>query len=360
MRKRHGISYKGMKTVFPVMGRLKASLFQARQGEMTSCQAKLLDILDILTDSPRIPDRWIISDRHCRRIPVEKIGWIGTGVMGRSMALHVLQGGYSVSVFNRSRDRAADLCREGAVWCDSPGDVAARSDIVFTMVGDPADVEEIVLGRQGVLSRIRPGSVMVDMTTSDPSLAVRIYAEAKAKSVFSLDAPVSGGDVGAREGNLAIMAGGDEEAFRRVFPVFERMGKNMALMGGPGMGQHTKMSNQILVASTMIGVVEALLYAQRAGLDLDAVIEVVGKGAAASWAFNKLGPRIVKGDMAPGFAIRHFVKDMGIALAEAGRMKIALPGLALVNQFYLAAVAEGLENEGTHALFRVMDRMSRP
>jgi 3-hydroxyisobutyrate dehydrogenase len=171
--------------------------------------------------------------------------------MGRSMALHVLQGGYSVSVFNRSRDRAADLCREGAVWCDSPGDVAARSDIVFTMVGDPADVEEVVLGRQGVLSRIRPGSVMVDMTTSDPSLAVRIYAEAKAKSVFSLDAPVSGGDVGAREGNLAIMAGGDEEAFRRVFPVFERMGKNMALMGGPGMGQHTKMSNQILVASTI-------------------------------------------------------------------------------------------------------------
>ena len=327
---------------------------------MDSWRAKLLDILDILTDSPRIPDRWSIPDRHVRRNPVERIGWIGTGVMGRSMAIHVLKGGYPVSVFNRSRERTEDLCREGAVWCDSPGDVAARSDIVFTMVGEPADVEEVVLGKRGVLSRIEPGSVMVDMTTSEPSLAVRIYGEARAKSVFSLDAPVSGGDIGAREGTLAIMAGGDEEAFRRVLPVFERMGRNIVLMGGPGMGQHTKMSNQILVASTMIGVVEALLYARRAGLDLDAVIGVVGKGAAASWAFNQLGPRIVKGDTAPGFAIRHFVKDMRIALAEAGRMKIALPGLALVNQFYLAAVAEGLENEGTHALFRVLDRMNRP
>ncbi|PKN36158.1 MAG: oxidoreductase [Deltaproteobacteria bacterium HGW-Deltaproteobacteria-19] len=291
---------------------------------------------------------------------MERIGWIGTGVMGRSMVLHVLQGGHPVSVFNRSRDKADDPCRQGAAWCETPGEVAARSDIVFTMVGEPSDVEEVILGGDGVLARIRKGSVIVDMTTSEPSLAVRIYGEAKAKSVFSLDAPVSGGDIGAKEGTLAIMAGGDEEAFRRVLPVFERMGGNIAIMGGPGMGQHTKMSNQILVASTMIGVVEALLYARRAGLDLNRVIEVVGKGAAASWAFNKLGPRIVKGDTAPGFAIRHFVKDMGIALTEAKRMKLALPGLALVNQFYLAAVAEGLENEGTHALFRVLDRMNSP
>lgn len=291
---------------------------------------------------------------------MEKIGWIGTGVMGRSMAMHVLKGGYPVSVFNRSRERAEDLCREGAIWCDSPGEVAARSDIVFTMVGEPADVERVILGEDGVLARIRKGSVIVDMTTSEPSLAVRIYNEARARSVSSLDAPVSGGDVGAREGTLAIMAGGDEEAFRRVLPVFERMGGNIVLMGGPGMGQHTKMSNQILVASTMIGVVEALLYARRAGLDLEQTIGVVGKGAAASWAFNQLGPRIVKGDTAPGFAIRHFVKDMGIALAEAKKMRLSLPGLALVNQFYLAAVAEGLENEGTHALFHVLDRMNRP
>jgi 3-hydroxyisobutyrate dehydrogenase len=291
---------------------------------------------------------------------METIGWIGTGVMGRSMALHVLKGGYPLSVFNRNRDRAADLIAAEAVWCDTAGEVAARSDIVFTMVGEPADVEQVLLGEGGVLPHLRPGSVVVDMTTSEPSLARRIYDEAKTKSVSSLDAPVSGGDVGARQGTLAIMAGGDEEAFRRVVPVLELMGRNIALMGGPGMGQHTKMSNQILVASTMIGVVEALLYARRAGLDLERVIEVVGKGAAASWAFNQLSPRIVKGDLAPGFAIRHFVKDMGIALQEAKKMKLALPGLALVNQFYLAAAAEGLENEGTHALFRVLDRMNQP
>jgi len=291
---------------------------------------------------------------------MEKIGWIGTGVMGRSMALHVLKGSYPLAVFNRTRDRAADLITAGAVWCDTAGEVAARSDIVFTMVGEPADVEEVVLGEGGVLQHLRPGSVVVDMTTSEPSLARRIYDEAKAKSISSLDAPVSGGDIGARQGTLAVMAGGDEDAFRRVVPLFLLMGKNIAFMGGPGMGQHTKMSNQILVASTMIGVVEALLYARRAGLDLERVIEVVGKGAAASWAFNQLGPRIVKGDLAPGFAIRHFVKDMGIALQEAKKMKLALPGLALVNQFYLAAAAEGLENEGTHALFRVLDRMNHP
>lgn len=291
---------------------------------------------------------------------MDTIGWIGTGVMGRSMALHVLKGGYSLSVFNRTRDKAHDLCQEGATWCNTPGEVAARSDVVVTMVGEPADVEQVILGEGGVLERLRPGSVVVDMTTSEPSLARRIYEAARAKDVSSLDAPVSGGDVGAREGTLAIMAGGDVEAFRRVLPLFERMGRNIALMGGPGMGQHTKMSNQILVASNMAGVVEALLYARRAGLDPERVIEVVGKGAAASWVFNQLGPRIVKGDWAPGFAIRHFVKDMGIALREAKSMKLALPGLALVNQFYLAAVAEGLENEGTHALFRVLDRMNRP
>jgi 3-hydroxyisobutyrate dehydrogenase len=290
---------------------------------------------------------------------MDTIGWIGTGVMGRSMAMHVLKDGYSLFVSNRSRGKADDLCRAGAVWCNTPGEVAARSDVVFTMVGDPADVEEVVLGADGVLERIRPGSVVVDMTTSEPTLAVRISAEAGLKTVSSLDAPVSGGDIGAREGTLAIMVGGDREAFERVLPIFERMGRNVVLMGGPGMGQHTKMANQILVASNMIGVVEALLYARRAGLDLEGVIGIVGKGAAASWAFNQLGPRIVKENFDPGFAIRHFVKDMGIALAEAKRMRLALPGLSLVNQFYLAAVAEGMEDEGTHALYRVLDRLNR-
>jgi len=289
---------------------------------------------------------------------MEKIGWIGTGVMGNSMCRRIMNEGYALSVYNRTRGKCEELCGCGAVWCDSPGDVAARSDIVFTMVGEPPDVEEVILGEGGVLSKSRPGSVIVDMTTSEPFLAERIYREAKTQSVSSLDAPVSGGDIGAREGTLAIMAGGDEAAFKRVLPVFELMGKNIALMGGPGMGQHTKMSNQILIAGNMIGVVEALLYARKSGLDPARVIDVVGQGAAASWCLNQLGRRILKGDFAPGFYIRHFVKDMGIALAEARRMKLSLPGLALVNQFYLAAVAEGLETDGTQALYKVLERMN--
>ena len=291
---------------------------------------------------------------------MERIGWIGTGVMGKSMCMRILKKGYAVSVYNLTKAKADDLCRLGAVWCDSPGDVAAHSDIVFSMVGEPPDVAQVILGKEGVLEQIRPGAVMVDMTTSEPSLAQRIYTEAARKSVSSLDAPVSGGDIGAREGTLAIMVGGDEAAFRRVLPVFELMGKNIARMGAPGMGQHTKMSNQIVIASTMVGVVEALLYAHRAGLDLSNVIDVIGKGAASSWALNQLGPRIVKGDFAPGFYIRHFVKDMGIALLEARRMKLSLPGLALANQFYTAAMAEGLSTDGTQALYKVLDRLNRP
>jgi len=291
---------------------------------------------------------------------MKKIGWIGTGVMGKSMCVHILKNGYALSVYNRTREKTGELCKEGANWLATPGDVAAASDVTFTMVGEPADVEQVILGKGGVLERSRPGSVIVDMTTSEPSLARRIYEEAKGKSVASLDAPVSGGDVGAREGTLAIMAGGDEEAFKRVLPVFELMGKNIAYMGGPGMGQHTKMSNQIVIAAAMVGVVESLLYARRAGLDLDAVIDIIGKGAASSWCLNQLGRRIVKGDFAPGFYIRHFVKDMGIALLEARRMKLSLPGLALANQFYTAAMAEGLETEGTQALYKVLDRLNRP
>jgi 3-hydroxyisobutyrate dehydrogenase len=291
---------------------------------------------------------------------MKKIGWIGTGVMGKSMCIHILKKGYPLSVYNRTKEKAGELCNQGAAWLATPGDVAAASDVTFTMVGEPADVEQVILGKGGALERSRPGSVIVDMTTSEPSLARRIYEEAKGKSVSSLDAPVSGGDVGAREGTLAIMAGGDEEAFKRVLPVFELMGKNIAYMGGPGMGQHTKMSNQIVIAAAMVGVVESLLYARRAGLDLDAVIDIIGKGAASSWSLNQLGRRIVKGDFAPGFYIRHFVKDMGIALLEARRMKLSLPGLALANQFYTAAMAEGLETEGTQALYKVLDRLNRP
>ena len=235
---------------------------------------------------------------------------------------------------------------------------AKAADVVFTMVGFPSDVEEVYLGPDGILAGARPGSVVCDMTTSDPSLAKRIFEEAKRRSVASLDAPVSGGDLGAREAKLAIMVGGERETFERVLPLFRTMGENIALMGGPGAGQHTKMCNQVLIAGTMIGVVESLLYAVKAGLGQDAVIDVIGKGAASSWSINNLGKRIVKGDYNPGFYIKHFVKDMGIALQEARRMNLSLPGLALVNQLYISAQALGLENLGTQGLYKALATMN--
>ncbi|RKX74672.1 MAG: NAD(P)-dependent oxidoreductase [Spirochaetes bacterium] len=289
---------------------------------------------------------------------MQKVGWIGTGVMGRSMCMHVLKKGYRINVFNRTKDKALELLGNGAEWCDNPSEVAAKSDIVFTIVGYPSDVEEVILGEEGVLNGAREGTIVVDMTTSEPSLAVKIFSEAEKKSVEALDAPVSGGDIGAKEGKLAIMVGGKKDIFDRVYPFFECMGQNIAYMGDAGAGQHTKMSNQILIASTMIGVVESLLYACKAGLDPDEVIDVIGKGAASSWSINNLGRRIVKKDFDPGFFIKHFVKDMGIALEEAKRMKLSLPGLALANQFYVSAMAMGYENLGTQGLYKVFEKLN--
>lgn len=289
----------------------------------------------------------------------KRIGWIGTGVMGRSMCGHLLQAGHALHVYNRSAAKVAPLVAEGAVACASPAEVAAASEVVFTIVGFPRDVEEVILGPQGVLTGAASGTVIVDMTTSEPSLARRIHEQASAKGVKALDAPVSGGDLGAREATLAIMVGGEPEVFEAVRPLFEIMGKNVRRMGGPGAGQHTKMSNQIAIAGTMAGVVESLLYAQRAGLGLDAVIDVIGSGAAGSWSMNNLGRRMAKGDFNPGFYIKHFVKDMGIALAEARAMNLSLPGLALVQQFYVAAMAMGLEDLGTQGLYKVLAHMNR-
>lgn len=288
----------------------------------------------------------------------EKIGWVGTGVMGKSMCAHILKAGYHISVYNRTKEKAKELIEGGAQWCSNPKKVAEICEIVFTIVGFPQDVEEVYLGENGILKGIREGSIIVDMTTSEPSLAQKIYNVAKKKNVNSIDAPVSGGDVGAREGTLAIMAGGDKEVYDKVLPLFKLMGKNIAYMGKAGSGQHTKMSNQILIASTMIGVVESLLYAYKANLDLSEVINVIGKGAAGSWSINNLGPRIVEGNFDPGFFIKHFVKDMGIALQEAKRMNLSLPGLSLVNQFYISAVALGFENLGTHGLYKVLAKMN--
>lgn len=287
-----------------------------------------------------------------------RVGWIGTGVMGRSMCGHLLKAGYPARVYNRSRAKAEALAAQGAVICSSPAEVARESDVIFSIVGFPRDVEEILLGPDGVVQAAAPGSVVVDMTTSEPSLAVRVHAEAGKRGLAALDAPVSGGDLGAREATLAIMVGGEPKVFERVRPLFERMGGNVRLMGGPGAGQHTKMSNQILIAGTMIGVVESLLYARKAGLPLDPVIDVIGSGAAGSWSINNLGRRIAKGDFDPGFFIKHFVKDMGIALAESRAMNLSLPGLALVQQFYIAAQALGLENLGTQGLYKVLERIN--
>ncbi|MBU2509753.1 NAD(P)-dependent oxidoreductase [bacterium] len=286
------------------------------------------------------------------------LGWIGTGVMGRSMCFHLINAGHKVFIYNRTMEKAEDLVNEGAVWCETPAEVAKNSGIVFSIVGFPSDVEEVILGSQGVLSGTEADSIIVDMTTSEPKLAAKISNAAKEKNVRTLDAPVSGGDQGARDGTLAIMVGGDRAAYDRVLPLFKIMGENIAYLGEAGAGQHTKMSNQILIASTMIGVVESLLYAYYAGLNLNEVIDVIGKGAASSWSINNLGRRIVKGDFNPGFFIKHFIKDMGIALDEAKRMNLSLPGLAMAHQFYISATAMGYENLGTQGLYKVFQNMN--
>jgi 3-hydroxyisobutyrate dehydrogenase len=287
-----------------------------------------------------------------------RVGWIGTGVMGRWMCQHVISKGYKATVYNRSREKAQPLAELGAVVADSPKAVAERSDVVFAIVGFPKDVRDVFLGSNGALAASKAGTILVDMTTSEPSLAREIHAAAKAKGVGAVDAPVSGGDVGAKNAALSIMVGGDADAVEAVRPLFECMGKTIIHQGGPGAGQHTKMVNQILIATNMIGVCEALLYAYKSGLDPTTVLQSVGGGAAASWSLNNLGPRIIARNFEPGFFVEHFIKDMGIALDEARRMGLCLPGLALANQLYLAVQAQGYGRKGTHALMLALERLS--
>ncbi len=278
--------------------------------------------------------------------------------MGKSMAGHVQAGGHDLFVYNRTKAKADDLLKKGAAWCNSPVEVAEKSEILFSIVGLPRDVEETYLGKNGVLSAKGSCRIIVDMTTSRPSLAQIIEQEAAKKGVESLDAPVSGGDIGARDGTLAIMVGGKKEVFERVLPLFQLMGKNIAYMGGAGSGQNTKMANQILVAGTMIGVCESLLYAVKLGLDQQAVIEIISKGAAGSWSISNLGPRLVRGDFKTGFLVRHFIKDMGIALQEAGAVGLSMPGLALVHQLYVAAMAQGHGDCTTQALYLALKSLN--
>ncbi len=279
-----------------------------------------------------------------------RIGWIGTGVMGSSMCGHLMTAGFAATVFNRTKSKAQPLIDKGAAWADTPKAVAEASDVIFTIVGFPNDVRSVILGDEGALAGSKQGSVIVDMTTSEPSLAVEIAAAAKKRGVHSVDAPVSGGDIGAREARLSIMIGGEKDIVDALQPCWQAMGKTIVHQGAAGAGQHTKMVNQTLVAASMIGVCEALLYGYRAGLDLNVVLESVSSGAAGSWSLANLGPRIIKGNFEPGFMVEHFIKDMGIILSEARRMKIAMPGLALVHQLYVALAAQGHGRDGTHAL----------
>ncbi|MDD5203765.1 MAG: NAD(P)-dependent oxidoreductase [Desulfobacterales bacterium] len=279
------------------------------------------------------------------------IGWIGTGIMGASMAGRLQAAGHALSVYNRTRSKTEALLGAGASWCDSPAEVASKAEIVFTIVGHPRDVEEVYLGGKGILSSKGVCRIVVDMTTSRPSLAQIISEKTALLSIESLDAPVSGGDAGARNGTLAIMVGGKKAVFEEILPLFQLMGKNISFMGPAGAGQHTKMCNQILVAGTMVGICESLLYAVKLGLDQQSVFEIVAKGLAGSNLLNVFGPRISQGDFAPGFFIEHFIKDMGIALSEAEAAGLSLPGLAVVHQLYVAAKAQGRARSGTQALY---------
>lgn len=287
-----------------------------------------------------------------------KIGWIGTGVMGLSMAGHLQHAGHYLCIYNRTKSKAEKLLERGGEWHKSPDSVATSAEIVFTMVGFPSDVEEIYFGEKGIMSSGKHPRVLVDMTTSKPTLAKKIAEIASQSGIASLDAPVSGGDIGARDATLAIMVGGDKDTFDEVKPLFSLMGKTISYMGLAGAGQHTKMCNQILIAGTMIGVCESLLYASRLGLDEQAIIDVIGKGAASSWSINNLGPRIARGDFSPGFIVEHFIKDMGIALDEAAASGFSLPGLALVKQLYIALKAQGHGRSGTQALTLALKKLN--
>ncbi|MFO0851617.1 MAG: NAD(P)-dependent oxidoreductase [Gemmataceae bacterium] len=287
-----------------------------------------------------------------------RIGWIGTGVMGRWMCQHAMATGYAATVYNRSKDKAQPLLDLGATFADTPQAVAEKSDVVFAIVGFPKDVREVFLGPDGTLAGSKPGTVLVDMTTSEPSLAVAIHAAAKAKGVHALDAPVSGGDVGAKNAALSIMIGGEKPVLDAVAPLFACMGKTIVHQGGPGAGQHTKMVNQILISSNMVAVCEALLYGHKAGLDLETVLKSVTVGAAGSKALEVLGPRILARNFEPGFYVEHFIKDMGIALAEAEKMNLSLPGLGLAKQLYEAVRAQGYGRKGTHALMLALEHLN--
>lgn len=287
-----------------------------------------------------------------------RIGWVGLGVMGAPMCGHLLRQGYPLTVFTRTPSKAAAVLAKGAKWVESPLAVAEASEVIFTMVGFPLDVRQVYLGEAGLLKGARSGSLLVDMTTSAPSLAREIFEAARSRGVQSIDAPVSGGDVGAREATLSIMAGGEEKAVDAIVPLLGALGRSIVRQGGPGMGQQAKLCNQIVIAGTMVGVCESLVYGYKAGLNLETMLASITTGAAACWTLTNLAPRILRRDFTPGFLVDHFLKDVGIALDEAARMGLALPGLALVQQLYLAVQTHGHGKSGTHALSLALEGLS--
>lgn len=284
------------------------------------------------------------------------IGFVGTGVMGKSMAGHLLKAGYPLVVYTRTKEKASELIENGAEWAETPLEVAKKTNVIITIVGYPADVEEVYLGENGIITNGRKNTYVIDMTTSTPTLAKKIYEEAGKKGMHAIDAPVSGGDIGARDAKLSIMAGGDREAFLAVEPIFNLLGTNIVYQGKAGAGQHTKMCNQIAIASNMIGVCEAVVYAEKAGLDPRTVLQSISSGAAGSWSLSNLAPRIIDGNFEPGFYIKHFIKDMNIALDEAEAMDMMTPGLALAKKMYAELSEKGEENSGTQALYKYWDK----
>lgn len=281
------------------------------------------------------------------------VGFIGTGVMGKSMAKNLIKAGFKINVYNRTKSKASELIEKGAKWATTPGEVAKNSDVIITMVGYPKDVEEVYFGNKGIIENAKKGSYLIDMTTSSPLLAKKIFDAANKKGLFALDAPVSGGDVGAKEGKLSIMVGGEEKAFEYILPILENMGTNIVFQGNAGAGQYTKMSNQIAIASNMMGVCEAMAYAKKAGLDPKTVLKSISSGAAGSWSLSNLAPRMIKGDFAPGFYIKHFIKDMNIAIESAEQLQLDTPGLKLAKTLYDKLAKIGLEDSGTQALFKL-------
>jgi 3-hydroxyisobutyrate dehydrogenase len=299
----------------------------------------------------------VVINREFIKVSKQKIGWIGTGVMGASMCGHLLSAGYPLTVTSRTRSKADTLIQQGASWCETPEEVSAQADIVFTTVGRPDEVREVYFGEKGVFAGLQAGAIVVDMGTTPPSLSREIAERAITLGAHAVDAPVSGGDVGARNASLSVMAGGEEDIVDSIRPLFDCMAKTVAWMGEAGNGQHSKMANQLAVAGTMVGVCEALVYAARAGVDLEKLVAVISKGAAGCWTLDNLAPRIISGDDAPGFMVDHFVKDLGIALSECEQMGVTLPGLELADKLYRQLQATGHGKSGTQALIHAISSL---